>query len=211
MWRCGRQLDTICGMATDTRKRKRFTGNVTDMPSFRNASDKTLSDWLGRVDDRFMGTAIEVDPHEAIVAGISICAGEVAYCEAQISRLAEDELFERPLLTELVEMPFSHEFNTITEKRDAEVISRWVSLRDSAVDRMVKYSKIALDLGIAQERVNAATRVADAMVPLLKRLPQALSLTAEQQALLPALINATLKELEASTLEGNSQDEYIGP
>jgi hypothetical protein len=197
-------------MASDTKRQKRFTGGVDKMPTFKpTTSNKTLTDWLGRVDDRFMGTAIEVDPHEAIIAGISICAGEVAYCEAQISRIGEDELFERPLFTELVEMPFSHELNSITEKRDAEVISRWVSLRDSAVDRMVKYSKIAIDLGIDQQRVNAATRVADAMVPLLQRLPQALSLTVEQQALLPALISATLKELEGITPE-RELDEHIG-
>lgn len=162
---------------------------------------RQLTEWLARVDDRFMGTPVDVDPHEAIIHAIRICAGEVAYCDAQISRLSEDELFERPLNVTVTQLPFSKNEVEVTEQRDAEVISRWVVLRDNAADRMVKYADKAISLGIDERRVRIAERVADVLYPLLMNLDEDLQLTAEQRRRLPDVIGARLKSLEATTME----------
>jgi len=154
-----------------------------------------MRDWLARVDDRFMGTPIDVDPYEAILHAIRVCAGEVAYCDAQVRRLSDAELFERPAETTMAQLP-SGKWIVVEETRNAEVISRWVTLRDAAMDQMVIYSEKAVKLGIDERRVRVAERVADVLAPLLSNLADDLRLTPEQRHLLPAVIDRNLRLLE---------------
>jgi hypothetical protein len=157
-----------------------------------------LRDWLSRVDDRFMGTPLDIDPHDAIIHAIRVTAGEVKYCDAQISRLHQDELFERPLETSIQQLP-NGKWVIIEEKRNVEVISRWVVLRDEALANLVRYSKWALEVGIDERRVRVAERVADVIAPLLNDLALDLDLTDEQRELLPGVIGKRLRALEAAT------------
>lgn len=149
-----------------------------------------------------MGTALDVDPHDALLHCIRIAAGEVAYCDAQISRLEEDELFERPTKKQMARMP-SGKLILVEERRDAEVISRWIQFRDNAVDRMARYSKMALDAGIDERRVAVAERVADVLTPLLQNLADDLMLTPQQRELLPAVIGTRLRALEQADGDGH--------
>lgn len=171
-----------------TRKRYRWEHKTP-------AEEQKLHRWLKRVDDRFMGTPLDVDPHDALLHAIRIAAGEVAYCDAQIRRLEEDELFERPRKKTYQRLP-SGSLELIEERRDAEVISRWVSLRRDAADRMARYSKMAIDAGIDERRVAVAERVADVIAPLLQNLADDLNLTSKQRELLPDIIGARLRSLE---------------
>lgn len=157
----------------------------------------TMKKWLARVDDRFMGTPVDVDPHDAIVHAIRVTAGEVRYCDEQIRRLSEDELFERPLETSIQQLP-SGQWVQIEEKRTGEVISRWVTLRDEALANLVRYSKWAIEVGIDERRVRVAERVADVIAPLLSDLAIDLNLTDEQRRRLPAVIDKRLRVLEAT-------------
>src|SRR6516165_4539144 len=91
----------------------------------RKHAARELKTWMARVDDRFMGSPIDVDPHDAIIHAIRVTAGEVKYCDEQIRKLSEDELFERPLETSVQQLP-SGKWVVIEEKRNPEVISRWV-------------------------------------------------------------------------------------
>jgi hypothetical protein len=176
------------------------------MPSQRKLIERTpkspgqLRDWLVRVDDRFMGSPVDVEPHEAILHAIRVTAGEVMYCDEQIRRLSEDELFERPLETSVQQLP-NGKWVQIEEKRNAQVISRWVVLRDEAIANMVRYSKWAIEVGIDERRVRVAERVADVIAPLLSDLAIDLNLTDEQQRMLPAVISKRLRVLEATTEE----------
>lgn len=145
-----------------------------------------------------MGSPVTVDPHEAIVHAIAITAGEVAYCDAQISRLSEDELFERPLETTFAELPMSGQVIEVTEKRDAEVLSRWVQLRDNALERLVRFSKIALDAGVEERRVRVAEQVADVIAPLFQNLADDLQLSRAQRDRLPDVIGARMRQLETA-------------
>lgn len=149
--------------------------------------------WLERVDGRFMGAPLDVEPHEALLHAIRVTAGEVSYCDQQITRLSEEELFEKPTRTVVTD---SDEFSSVVTYRGEDVISRWVSLRTLAVERMAKYSKMALDAGIAERQVQVAERFADAIAPLFKGLVEDLNLTPEQAKLLPAVIDTRLRDLE---------------
>lgn len=129
-------------------------------------SPKQLKSWLTRVEGRFMGEPIDVPPDEAIMWAMRVAAGEVAYCDEQIKRLSEDELFERPTKTTLTELP-SGQIAEITEVRDAEVISRWVRWRDHAMWRMSQYAKMALDVGIEQRQIELAEKQAKQLVNVI--------------------------------------------
>jgi hypothetical protein len=153
---------------------------------------------MERVDDRFMGTPFDVEPHDAIVHAIRITAGEVRYCDEQIRKLSEDELFERPLETNISQLP-SGKWVEIQEKRTAEVISRWVTLRDDALANLVKYSKCAIEVGIDERRVRVAERVADIITPLLTDLAIDLNLTDEQRSRLPMAIDKRMRLLETAS------------
>lgn len=164
-----------------------------------------MREWLGRVDDRFMGTAVDMDPYDALLWAIRLSAGEVAYCDAQISRLHEDELFERPLRQTYMQMP-SGAFELVEEKRDPEVVTRWHSLRRDAADRMARYAKMAIDAGIDERRVAVAERVADILAPLLENLAEDLNLSAKQRAKLPDVLGTRLRALEIAANKGNQSD-----
>lgn len=157
-----------------------------------------LKRWLERVDDRFMGSPLDVDPHDAILHAIRVTAGEVRYCDEQLRRLSEDELFERPLETSVQQLP-NGKWVQIEEKRNTEVISRWVTLRDDALANLVRYSKWAIEVGIDERRVRVAERVADVIAPLLTDLAADLNLSEEQRRMLPTVISRRLRLLEAAS------------
>lgn len=135
----------------------------------RKPPDKTLRKWFERVDDRFMGTPIDIPPHEAILWAMRITAGEVAYCDAQISRLEEDELFERPEEKTWITLP-SGGGEEITVKRDPETMNRWVYWRDHAMGNMAKYAKMALDVGIEERQIQLAENQAQQLVAVISKV-----------------------------------------
>jgi hypothetical protein len=168
---------------------------VQEKENYLTSNPQEFRRWLKRVDDRFFGSPKDVDPHEALLWAIRSAAGEVAYCDAQISCLHEDELFERPLREVFTRMP-SGSVELVEQKRDPEVLSRWVTLRDIAVDRMARFAKMAIDAGIDERRVAVAERVADVLAPLLTNLAEDLNLTAKQRAMLPDALGTRLRALE---------------
>lgn len=148
---------------------------------------RLLYDWISRVDDRFFGSPRDISPHEAILKAIAITHGEVLYCDAQIGRLSEDELFERPLQTTVADMP-DGSTTLITERRDAETVSRWVTFRQSAIERLARYSKMALDIGIEERQLMLAEREADMMSTYFESVLRDLELSPQQRkALGPAM------------------------
>lgn len=169
----------------------------------RRPSPTVLRTWFERVDGRFMGSPIDVPPHEAILWAMKIAAGEVAYCEEQISRLQEDELFERPLKTTIVEMPSGGE-ETITEVRDAEVMSRWVTWRDSAADRMAKFAKMALDVGIEEAQLKLAQDQANQLVQVISAVLLDLGHDLKREVGTREIVRKHL--MEAAAIEGTLVD-----
>lgn len=134
------------------------------MPS--STSPDHLRKWFERVDDRFMGSPLNIDPTDAILWAMRVTAGEVAYCDAQIARLEEDELFERPRKTMFAELP-SGQWDIVEERRDAEVMNRWVQWRDHAMSRMAQYAKMALDVGIEERQIQIAEKHAQQIVTVI--------------------------------------------
>lgn len=113
-----------------------------------------------------MGAPVDVHPHDAILWAMRVSAGEVVYCDQQIRRLEEDELFERPTKTQLVELP-SGKIEQIHESREPEQFSRWVRWRDRAMKNMAMYAKMALDVGIEERQIQLAEKQAQQLVNVI--------------------------------------------
>jgi hypothetical protein len=134
-----------------------------------------------RIDTRFFGVPVNLHPHEAIVYALKVTAGEVRYCDEQIARLSEDELFERPIKTTYHSMPDGHG-EYVEERRDAESLTRWLYLRQSAVDRMARYAKMATDIGIEEREITLAENEARVIHIFFEACMDDLELTKEQRA-----------------------------
>lgn len=160
-----------------------------------------LKHWLERVDDRFMGSPVPIQPHDGILLALSIAAGEVHYCQEQIRRLNEQETFERPT-TVVTNGEFG---DTVTI--DSEVVSRWVTLRDSAADRMAKYSKMASDMQIDAKQIEIAEGHAQQIVSVITKV-----LTDLGHDLLDGDTRAIVRKrlLEGATIEGTATEVTSG-
>lgn len=141
---------------------------------------KSLANWMARVELRFFGSPVDMHPHEAIMFALRVTAGEVAYCDAQIERLSEDETYERPVRTIYSLMPDGHG-EYIQERRDAEILSRWASLRASAIDRMARYAKMAIEVGVSELEVKLAESESKIIASFFEACMDDLELTSEQR------------------------------
>jgi hypothetical protein len=168
----------------------------------RKPSPDTLRKWFDRVDDRFMGTPMEsIHPHEAILWAMRVSAGEVAYCDAQIARLEEDELFERPLKQTTIALP-SGNIETVTEVRDVETMNRWVMWRDHSMKNMATYAKMALDVGIEERQIQLAEQQAQQLVAIISAVLTDLGHDLQDFR----IRDVVRKRLMEGSIEGNAQE-----
>lgn len=156
--------------------------------------------WLERVEGRFMGTPQDISPEDALLLALSITTGEVRYCDAQIARLTEDELFERPERSVYAEMPSGH-WEMVEERRDAEVISRWQTLRRDAMDRMARYAKMAIDVGLEAKNQQIREKQATLIAKFFEAVMGEIELTADQQNALGPALRRHLEIVESTAEE----------
>lgn len=126
-----------------------------------------------------MGSPIDMHPHQVILTAMQMSLGEALYCDEQVRRLAEDELFERPAKTSWVTLP-SGQIQEITEVRSDEQVSRWVKWRDESLDRAAKYAKMAIDVGVDERAILLAERQADQVDKFLRAVVDELDLSPTQ-------------------------------
>lgn len=77
-----------------------------------------------------------------------------------------------------------------------------VALEAAERDRVVKYAKTAHDMGISDRLTSLAERWGDVVVTRLMLVLEALQLTPEQEALVPALIQAHLGQIDVTAIGG---------
>lgn len=74
-----------------------------------------------------------------------------------------------------------------------------VGLEAQERDRVVKYAKVAHDMGISERMTNLAERWGDVVVNRIMLIITSLNLTPDQEAMVPALIQAHLGSIELGT------------
>lgn len=153
-----------------------------------------------------MGAPVDIDPHEALLWCVRTAAGEVAYCNAMVAAIDPDaatgaqlQRKVRPLKGEYGEESMSQlaEEKTYTDPR----LHIWITTRHGALERLAKFSKMALDAGVAERQVQLAEQWADVLGQAIGNILVGLKLTSAQQQLAPELVRANL-----AVLEGTAKD-----
>jgi hypothetical protein len=195
--------NTVVREADDSAKpRRRTTPPAIDeavATRQNNGNDTALRNWLERVEDRFMGTPTDIHPLDGLNQAIRITWGEVRYCDEQIRKLHEDELFERPLSVKEVEM--GDGLWSVEQKRDTEQISRWQQLRATSVERLARFSKMALDVGLEERQMQLAEREATMIARYFEAVMGDLDLTEEQRSKLGPSMRKHLSVVESTATD----------
>jgi hypothetical protein len=121
-----------------------------------------------------MGQALDVEPHDALLTCVRIAAGEVAYCSSMIGDL------EKPTESTMF----------------GEQLNIWIQVRQKAMLSLAKFSKMALDAGVAERQVQVAERYGEMLATLISGILGDLDLTKGQQKKVPAVVTRHLQLLE---------------
>lgn len=124
---------------------------------------------------KLMGEPIEMNPLDAILWCIRITAGEVQWLSVKMAELEED---------------------SFTEISDSgRHLHLWARERKDATDRLVRYSNIAVQLGLAERAVKLAESYGLMLARLIRGILDDLQLSPEQEAGREAIIRARMIEI----------------
>jgi hypothetical protein len=135
-----------------------------------------------------LGEPTEVDPAEALLWCVALAKQEVTWIREQMEFVTEPTH-----LTPVGNLGGpSKGYVGMQEEFDI-----WIQAQQNAVDRLARYSKMALDAGVAERMVNLAEKMGDMIAPLLQGVLGDMNLTEEQKAGAPAVVGRHLRLLEA--------------
>jgi hypothetical protein len=131
---------------------------------------------------KFMGAPLDINPLEAIVWCIRITAGEVQWLSMKIAEADEIDWIE----------------NTIAGKQ----LNVFQRSRADAQDRLVRYSKDAIQLGLAERAIRMAENFGLALARMIEGIEADMKLTAPQRKVFHASVRKNLIMLQG----GNAQN-----
>lgn len=126
-----------------------------------------------------MGAPVDINPLDALIWCIKLTAGEVEFCTQQMELLDKEEWIEHTMIGKQLHM--------------------WAKERQKAVDRLAKYSKEAIALGIAERAVRLAEQYGSSIARYTKGLLEDLELTPEQRKKAPLIVRKHLMLLEGGS------------
>jgi hypothetical protein len=149
-----------------------------------------------------MGAPLDIEPHDALLWCVRVTAGEVNYCSAMVARLEREEAVGKPVLSrDWVGSGETGQGGGSEQRELAPALNIWIVARRDAVDRLARYSKMALDAGVAERQVRLAERYGEQIGQLLSGVLAELKLTAEQQRRAPDVVRRHLVALEGGLSE----------
>ena len=134
-----------------------------------------LKNHVGKELNKLMGEPIEMNPLDAILWCIRITAGEVQWLSEKMATLEEEN------------------FTEISDS--GRHLSLWARERKEATDRLVRYSNIAVQLGLAERAVKLAESYGLMLARLIRGILDDLQLTPEQEAGREAIVRARMVEI----------------
>lgn len=152
----------------------------------------------GRKAAVIMGAPIDIDPHEALIYCVQQTAGEVFYATRKIASLNEEEELQRP--TVITDRVGSKDGYTETKELALD-LHIWIRVRQEAMDRLARYSKMALDAGVDERRVAIAENAASVLAPILQLVFEDLKLTKDQLKRAPSILERRLLAIEGTATE----------
>lgn len=148
-----------------------------------------------------MGEPLDIEPHEALIVCVQITAGEVAYCTRRIMELNTTEYVGHPE-SYVEEETTGGEHGGGTKdvtKKGAPELNIWINARAACMDRLARFSKMALDAGVDERRVRLAENMASQLAPVLQAIFKELGLTAKQKGKAPEIVERHLMTLETTS------------
>lgn len=126
---------------------------------------------------RRLALPIEVDHQEALAELVKIMSGQVLWYTQKLMQLGEDNLVQTNTKTGMLEP------------------SVWVLAHASAVDRLARVSKMALDAGVAERKVRIMEEQGRWLINTLDEVFGMLDLTPSQVEALPAIMLRVLSNV----------------
>jgi hypothetical protein len=145
-----------------------------------------------------MGAAMDMEPHEALLWCVRVAAGEVQYASERVAELSEEDAVGPVVTTR----PLKYEkgADSLTERvteEQAPAVHVWIDVRQKALAALAKYSKMAIDAGVAERQVQLAERYGEMIASLIGGILGDLELTKDQQAAAREIVPRRLQALEA--------------
>jgi hypothetical protein len=137
---------------------------------------------------QLLGIPIEMSPIDALMWCIRITAGEIQWYSERMGERKEHEWIEDTFVGKQLHM--------------------YARNRAVSIDRLAKYSKWAVDSGIAERAMRLAESYGEQLYVLLHGVLEDLELTPGQRAKAPAIITRHLMAMEAKNIS-NSPNQLI--
>lgn len=120
--------------------------------------------------------AIELDmePHDALLWCVRSAAGQVQFLSYKVAALQDDKLLVEHLRERIAEE------GSYVERSQHSELHAWVHAHQQALDRLAKFSKMAIDAGVAERHVRVAERYGEVIARLLDGVLGDLDLTPAQ-------------------------------
>jgi hypothetical protein len=156
---------------------------------------------------RVMGAPIHMEPEDALQFCIDVTRGEIDYCDLRIGQVEEAEaaapITSERLHEELDKRGDVHELREHTAESTAQ-LHVWIVTRQGAVDRLARYSKMALDAGVEERAVRLSERQTDLIAgAMLAVVAQLGSLSDDDRARVPILLAEHVGRFAEPAIEGS--------
>ena len=126
---------------------------------------------------RFMGNPIDTDPATALLMCVQVAAGHVEYATRQVGAVPEHE--------------------GLVESEHGAQLHPWARIQAEALDRLARFTKMAIDCGAQASAVRLAERQGAELARVLTAVLDELGLTEEQRQHVPKLLREQLLGIEA--------------
>ncbi len=134
-----------------------------------------------------------VDPLEAMMMCIRISAAEVTFFSEQVKTLTMEDVLERPR----AQTVHGAVESVVYDLKGQQQLNIWIRERQRSVDRLARFSKMAIDCGIAERQVRIAEQMGDLMARMVDGVMRDLKLTPEQQERAPEIVRHNLAMITA--------------
>lgn len=153
-----------------------------------------------------MGAPVDIEPIDALVWCVRIAAGEVSYANLMVASLTPDEAKGPSVSTKRRPLSYGKDGESTTEHVEEitygpPALHVWIKVRQEAVASLAKYSKMALDAGVAERQVQLAERYGELIGRVIGNILDGLRLNAEQLRRAPELVRRELTAIEGTATE----------
>lgn len=122
------------------------------------------------------GQLVDITPQEALVFMVRRSAGMLSWLEAKVQTLGTEEVFYE-------------------NKAENQLANPWIALLNDERDRLVRYSKTAIDAGVAEREVQLAEQQGAMVAIVLRQVLDQLGLDEERRQQANQLLFAGLQAL----------------